>query len=108
MEYHTRAGAAVDAGEMEYARKIYPALRNRMPEKYLAELNRSNRTNPGDTLHSFFKTIHSKREDLWVSTFRDVTKYMQERMNGEVETALENDRIRVDLTHQTEPGDHLP
>jgi hypothetical protein len=32
---------------MEYMYKIYPALRNRMPETYLEELNRSNKINPG-------------------------------------------------------------
>ena len=32
---------------MEYALKIYPALRNRMPEPYLAELNRSSKLLPG-------------------------------------------------------------
>ncbi|MGB4401105.1 MAG: polysaccharide deacetylase family protein [Daejeonella sp.] len=32
---------------MEYAHKIYPALRNRMPEPFLEELNRSSRKNPG-------------------------------------------------------------
>lgn len=32
---------------MEYAHKIYPALRNRMPEPFLAELNRSSRKEPG-------------------------------------------------------------
>lgn len=32
---------------MEYALKIYPALRNRMPEPFLEELNRSSRKNPG-------------------------------------------------------------
>lgn len=32
---------------MEYMYKIYPALRNRMPEPYLEELNRSNKMNPG-------------------------------------------------------------
>jgi peptidoglycan/xylan/chitin deacetylase (PgdA/CDA1 family) len=31
---------------MEYAYKIYPALRNRMPESYLDELNRSSRKDP--------------------------------------------------------------
>lgn len=34
-------------GLMEYAQKLYPALRNRMPETYLAELNRSSRKFPG-------------------------------------------------------------
>ena len=32
---------------MEYAHEVYPALRNRMPETYMEELNRSNRKNPG-------------------------------------------------------------
>jgi len=37
-----------DERVMSYAYKIYPALRNRMPEKYLGELNRSSNTQPGD------------------------------------------------------------
>jgi hypothetical protein len=32
---------------MEYAHKVYPALRNRMPEPFMEELNRSSRKNPG-------------------------------------------------------------
>lgn len=32
---------------MEYMYKIYPALRNRMPEPFLEELNRWNKMNPG-------------------------------------------------------------
>ena len=32
---------------MEYALKIYPALRNRMPEPFLEELNRSSKQQPG-------------------------------------------------------------
>ncbi|MEJ7589557.1 MAG: polysaccharide deacetylase family protein [Ferruginibacter sp.] len=39
-----------DERVMSYAYKIYPALRNRMPEKYLDEINRSGKTPPG-TLH---------------------------------------------------------
>lgn len=34
---------------MEYAHKIYPALRNRMPESYLDELNRSSKRQPGES-----------------------------------------------------------
>jgi len=34
---------------MEYLLKIYPASRNRMPEPFLEELNRSNKMNPGDS-----------------------------------------------------------
>ncbi|MBE9489311.1 MAG: polysaccharide deacetylase family protein [Bacteroidetes bacterium] len=34
---------------MEYAHKIYPALRNRMPESYLDELNRASKRQPGQS-----------------------------------------------------------
>jgi peptidoglycan/xylan/chitin deacetylase (PgdA/CDA1 family) len=39
-----------DERVMSYAYKIYPALRNRMPETYLGEINRSGNTQPG-TIH---------------------------------------------------------
>ena len=35
-----------DERAMVYAHKVYPALRNRMPEKFLLELNRSSRKTP--------------------------------------------------------------
>ena len=38
-----------DERVMEYAHKIYPALRNRMPETYLDELNRSSNREPGES-----------------------------------------------------------
>jgi len=34
---------------MEYAHKIYPALRNRMPEDWLEEINRGSKKQPGET-----------------------------------------------------------
>ncbi|WP_162499863.1 polysaccharide deacetylase family protein [Mucilaginibacter terrigena] len=34
---------------MQYAYKVYPALRNRMPEPWLKEITRSNSSNPGNT-----------------------------------------------------------
>jgi peptidoglycan/xylan/chitin deacetylase (PgdA/CDA1 family) len=143
---------------MKYAFNIYPALRNRMPEEYMAELNRSSRTSPGeedreyvqwqrgalsdtplevmaswidtclahediwlvlvfhgidgvgweaipgDTIRSFFRTIKSHEEDLWIATFRDVAKYMRERMQGEVEPVMEKGRISVVLTHSLDPA----
>jgi peptidoglycan/xylan/chitin deacetylase (PgdA/CDA1 family) len=36
-----------DERVMSYAYKIYPALRNRMPEPYLGELNRASKVQPG-------------------------------------------------------------
>jgi peptidoglycan/xylan/chitin deacetylase (PgdA/CDA1 family) len=38
-----------DERVMEYAYKIYPALRNRMPETFLMELNRSSDLSPGNS-----------------------------------------------------------
>ena len=38
---------------MEYAHKIYPALRNRMPEPYLDELNRSSKRPPGKSTKEY-------------------------------------------------------
>ena len=34
---------------MSYAYKVYPALRNRMPETWLKEITRGNKSNPGNT-----------------------------------------------------------
>lgn len=42
-----------DERVMEYAYKIFPALRNRMPEKYLAELNRSSKDQPGSKMEEY-------------------------------------------------------
>lgn len=38
-----------DERVMEYAYKIYPALRNRMPEDWLDEINRGSKVQPGET-----------------------------------------------------------
>ena len=38
-----------DERVMEYALKIYPALRNRMPEPWLEEINRANKKLPGNS-----------------------------------------------------------
>jgi peptidoglycan/xylan/chitin deacetylase (PgdA/CDA1 family) len=40
---------------MEYAYKIYPSLRNRMPEKYLAELNRASKENPSSRSEEYIQ-----------------------------------------------------
>jgi peptidoglycan/xylan/chitin deacetylase (PgdA/CDA1 family) len=142
---------------MEYAYPIYPALRNRMPEPFLEELNRSNSDNPGasdkeyvqwqrgpltatpmelmkswvDTclihdnlwlvlvfhgvegvgwepktrqeLLEYFSYIKSFEDQVWVATFRDATKYMQERMSSEVQETQVSDKIIVEIKHDLEP-----
>lgn len=142
-----------DERVMEYAYEIYPALRNRMPEIYLAELNRGNRENPGsfnkeyvqwqrgpltatpmermkswidtclvndniwlvlvfhgvegrgwepktkEELSEYFNYIYSHLDKLWIATFKDVTKYIRERMTAEIETVSEKNVIKIQLSH---------
>jgi hypothetical protein len=143
-----------DERVMQYAYKIHPALRNRMPEPFLEELNRSNQNYPGsfkkeyvqwqrgplkkhgidemkswvdtilthnnvwlvltfhgvdgigweakphEELKAFFTYMKQHESRLWVTTFRDATKYMRERMSTQVESKEEaNGQIRISLTH---------
>ncbi|MBR9998862.1 MAG: polysaccharide deacetylase family protein [Cyclobacteriaceae bacterium] len=143
---------------MEYAYDIYPALRNRMPADYLAELNRGNRENPGsfeneyvqwqrgpltdtpmelmkswvdtclakdnlwlvlvfhgvegigweskssDELQEYFNYLDHHREKIWIATFRDVTRYIRERMNATVEQVRESKALKIKLTHNLDQG----
>jgi peptidoglycan/xylan/chitin deacetylase (PgdA/CDA1 family) len=138
---------------MEYAYKIHPALRNRMPEPFLEELNRWNQNTPAssrkeyvqwqrgplqkttmeqmkswvDTLVShdnvwlvltfhgvdgvgweakphqelreYFSYMKKHEEHLWVATFRDVTKYIRERMNARLKVNEKDNSWEIDLTH---------
>lgn len=138
---------------MDYALRIHPALRNRMPEPFLEELNRWNdmdpsasgkpyvqwqrgpladtpmdlmkswidtvvqnnnvwlvlvfhgvdgvgwEANPHEELDEYFSYIKDHEDRLWVDTFGNVTRYMRERMNGEVQTQAGPDGITVDITH---------
>ena len=138
---------------MEYAHKVHPALRNRMPESFLEELNRGSRESPVkskkeyvqwqrgpltktsmtlmkswvDTLlqqdniwlvltfhgvdgigweakpsteHAeYFRYMKEKEDKLWVATFKDVTKYIRERMNAKVKADNQKNKILVTLEH---------
>jgi hypothetical protein len=138
---------------MEYALKIYPALRNRMPEPFLAEISRSNDKTPGmfhkpyiqwqrgpltkttvpmmtawvDTLlardnvwlvltfhgvdgigwepkphqehAAYFRYMKDHEDQLWIATFRDVTKYMRERMAAKVDTDKKDNNLIVKVSH---------
>jgi peptidoglycan/xylan/chitin deacetylase (PgdA/CDA1 family) len=142
---------------MEYAHKIYPSLRNRMPETWLEEINRGSKAEPGAsskeyvqwqrgilTRHSFddmkawidttmnydniwlvlvihgvenlgwepktraeltdyFSFMKTTEDELWIETFRDVTKYVQARQNTMVESSLEDDKITISLTSELDP-----
>lgn len=136
---------------MEYAHKVYPALRNRMPEKWLEEINRGSRMTPGEStkeyvqwqrgpitridinqmkawvdtvmthdnnwlvlvfhgienlgwepktrpeLVQYFSYMKANEQELWVATFRDVTKYLRERKAAKVSTSVERSGITIHL-----------
>jgi peptidoglycan/xylan/chitin deacetylase (PgdA/CDA1 family) len=143
---------------MEYAHKIYPSLRNRMPETWLEEINRGSKVEPGVsekeyvqwqrgllTRHSFddmkawidttmnhdniwlvlvihgvenlgweaktrnelkdyFSFMKTTENELWIETFRDVTKYVQARQNTTVTSTLENGKITISLDSDLDPS----
>lgn len=138
---------------MEYAHKVYPALRNRMPKPYLDELNRSSKRRPGESekeyvqwqrgplsndslevmkswvdtcmandniwlvlvfhgidgvgwepktaaeLEAYFNYINERKDDLWVATFGDVTKYIRERKNVVVNSVAQDDSFIVNISN---------
>ncbi|SMO47292.1 polysaccharide deacetylase family protein [Fodinibius sediminis] len=146
-----------DERVMDHAYELFPALRNRMPHPWLAELNRSSDENPQDPqeeyvqwqrgalsdtpmdtmkqwvdtsleddniwlvlvfhgvegigweplteeeLREYYGYIGERKDDLWVGTFRDVTKYIRERMNAEVNSSYDGDQISIELTHSLDP-----
>lgn len=53
----------------------------------------------GDELRTYFSYIKSKEKELWVATFKDVTKYIRARMAAEVISKLDENGITVNLTH---------
>jgi peptidoglycan/xylan/chitin deacetylase (PgdA/CDA1 family) len=142
-----------DERVMKFAYQYYPALRNRMPEPFLEELNRSSKKSPviegkeyvqwqrgaltttsmelmkswidtcaaqdniwlvlvfhgvdgigwealtGNDLRTYYNYLKSKEDGLWVATFGNVAKYMRERMNTRLETAIEDGSLLIKLTH---------
>lgn len=142
---------------MEYAHKVYPSLRNRMPEEWLEEINRGSKMTPGESakeyiqwqrgpvtridinqmkawvdtfmthdnnwlvlvfhgienlgwepktrpeLVEYFSYMKAKEQDLWIATFRDVTKYLRERKATEVFTKVKKDSITISLNSNLDP-----
>lgn len=138
---------------MQYAYKVHPALRNRMPEPFLEEINRSNDMTPGmsdkpyvqwqrgplaktpvplmkswvdtliirnnvwlvltfhgvdgigweakphEELKEYFSYMKEKEDNLWIAPFRDVTKYIRERMAAKTDAKRNGDAIAVTLEH---------
>ncbi len=143
---------------MEYAYKIHPALRNRMPENFLEEINRGSDKLPGtsgkeyiqwqrgplqktsvelmkswvdtllvhdnvwlvltfhgidgvgweakphEQLQEYFGYMKQQEGNLWIAPFRDVTKYMRERMSATVNAVDQDGKIVVGVKHSLDPA----
>jgi peptidoglycan/xylan/chitin deacetylase (PgdA/CDA1 family) len=72
---------------MEYAYKIHPALRNRMPEPFLEELNRWSKVNPGESKKEY---VQFQRGPL--------AKTPMDMMKNWVDTLLVHDNVWLVLT----------
>lgn len=56
-----------------------------------------------DQLEEYFSFMKSTENDLWIETFRDVTKYVRARKNTQIESSLENDKITISLNSELDP-----
>ncbi|MFC2125754.1 polysaccharide deacetylase family protein [Bacteroidota bacterium] len=59
---------------------------------------------PGEVLENYFNYIKTNEAKLWVATFRDVTKYIRERMNTEITSYMKGKEIHIELSHTLDPG----
>jgi len=138
---------------MEYAYEVHPALRNRMPELFLEEINRWNDMTPGmsdkpyvqwqrgpltatpvplmkswvdtlvvrdnvwlvltfhgvdgigweakphEELQEYFAYMKEHEDKLWIAPFRDVTRYMRERMAAKLGSRQQDGGIVVSVEH---------
>jgi peptidoglycan/xylan/chitin deacetylase (PgdA/CDA1 family) len=143
-----------DERVMQIAYTIYPALRNRMPERYLKEIDRASKVLPhpidkeyvqwqrgplhatplplmeswvdtacanADTwlvlvfhgidslgwewtpipkLAAYFEYIKAREDKLWIATFGDVTRYMREREEAQINYEFGRGQVSVELTHR--------
>lgn len=55
---------------MEYAHKIYPALRNRMPEDWLEEINRASKMNPSESKKEYVQWQRGPLTDVTVDEMK--------------------------------------
>ena len=74
---------------MEYAYKVHPALRNRMPEPFLVELNRSTSHSPGE---------YKKQKEYIQWQRGPLKRHTVEEMKSYVDTLLLYDNVWLVLT----------
>ncbi len=53
---------------------------------------------PHEMLQTYFEYIKQKQNGLWIATFKDVGKYMRERMHSTINENKSNDAITVQLS----------
>ena len=56
-----------------------------------------------EDLATYFQYMKDKEDKLWVATFKDVTKYMRERVHAKVKSVKGNNKITVSLNHSLDP-----
>ncbi len=74
--------ATEDERVMQMSYKVYPALRNRMPEPFLTELNRSSRKNPGSFKNEYVQWQRGA-----------TTKTPLQMMNSWIDTTVANKNV---------------
>jgi len=55
-------------------------------------------------LKDYFSFMKTTENELWIETFRDVTKYVQARQNTTVTSTLENGKITISLDSDLDPS----
>jgi peptidoglycan/xylan/chitin deacetylase (PgdA/CDA1 family) len=77
---------------MDYAHKIYPSLRNRMPETWLEEINRGSQAEPGASIKEYVQ---------WQRGL--LTRHLFEDMKAWIDTTMNHDNIWLVLViHRVE------
>ncbi|MBC6366234.1 polysaccharide deacetylase family protein [Algoriphagus sp. AK58] len=54
-------------------------------------------------LVEYFSYMKANEKDLWIATFREVTKYLRERKATQIQSTVENDEITLTLNSQLDP-----
>lgn len=52
-----------------------------------------------EEMDEYFRYIKSKENELWIATYRDVTRFIRERMRAEVKSSETRRKITVTLSH---------
>lgn len=56
-----------------------------------------------EELKEYFSFMKTTENDLWIETFRDVTKYVRARKNTKVESSIDNNTITITLNSELDP-----